>query len=148
MLPDIFYNQNQLAMRKIYSAFICILLFSCTPKIHYVGQAAPSTKKNVDVYISEVSIKRNYELIGQGYLNVWAAHSKPDKIQKLAQETAMKKGADAVIITDYFIANIGQSISSTYKTDSVGKGIITTGNTTISPISSSGFRIFFLKYYD
>ncbi len=102
----------------------------------------------MDVYISEVSIKRNYELIGQGYLNVWAAHSKPDKIQKLAQETAMKKGADAVIITDYFIANIGQSISSTYKIDSVGKGIITTGNTTISPISSSGFRIFFLKYYD
>lgn len=122
------------------------MLFSCTSKIHYVGQASPSTKKKVDVYISEGSIKRNYELIGQGYLNVWAAHSRPDKIQKLAEETARKKGADAVIISDFFIPNTGQSISSTYTTDSVGKGIITTGNTTISPLSSSGFRIFFVKY--
>ncbi len=146
MLPDSIYNQNQSAMRKIYSSFICVLLFSCTPKIHYVGQITPSTKKNVDVYISEGSIKRKYELIGQGYLNVWATHSKPDKIQKLAEETAKKKGADAILITNYFIPNTGQSISSTYITDSVGKGIITTGNTTISPITSSGFRIFFVRY--
>lgn len=146
MPPDIFYNQNQLAMRKIYSPFVCILFFSCASKIHYVGQVSPSTKKIVDVYISEGSIKRNYELIGQGYLNVWAARLKPDKIQKLAEETGMEKGADAIIITDYFIPNTGQSISSTYKTDSVGKAIITTGNTTISPLSSSGFRIFFVKY--
>jgi hypothetical protein len=132
-------------MKKIYLPVISILLFSCAPKIHYVGQVSPSTKK-VDVYISESSIKKNYELIGQGYLNVWAAHSKPDKIQRLAEETAMKKGADAVIITDYYIPNTGQSITSTYLTDTVGKAIITTGNTTISPTSSSGFRIFFVKY--
>lgn len=132
-------------MKKIYLPIICILLFSCAPKIHYVGQASPSTKK-VDVYISESSIKRNYELIGQGYLNVWAAHSKPNKIQRLAEETAMKKGADAVIITDYYIPNTGQSITSTYLTDTVGKAIITTGNTAISPTSSSGFRILFVKY--
>ena len=132
-------------MKKIYFSFFCLLLFSCAPKIHYVGQASATTKK-VDVYISESSIKKNYELVGQGYLNVLAAHSRPDKIQRLAEETAMKKGADAVIISDYLIPNIGQSISSTYKTDSVGKGIITTGNTTISPASSSGFRIFFVKY--
>jgi hypothetical protein len=132
-------------MKKIYSPFFCILLFSCAPKIHYVGQASPATKK-VDVYISESSIKKNYQLIGQGYLNIWAAHSKPDKIQKLAEETAMKKGADAIIITDYYYQTAGQSISSTYLTDSVGKGVITTGNTTISPMSFSGFRIFFVKY--
>jgi hypothetical protein len=145
MLPDFFYNQNQLAMRKIYPFFVCILLFSCTSKIHYVGQASASIKKKVDVYISENSIKRNYDLIGQGYLNVWAAHSKPDKIQKLAEETARKKGADAVIISDFFIPNTGQLISSTYKTDSVSKATITTGNTTISLLSSGGFRVFFVK---
>ena len=132
-------------MRKIYPPFLSILLFSCSAKIHYVGQASGTTKK-VDVYINERSIKRNYDLLGQGYLNIWAAHSKPEKIQKLAEEISMKKGADAVIITNYYIPNTAQSISSTYKTDSMGKGIITTGNTTISPLSSSGFRIFFVKY--
>ncbi len=132
-------------MRKIYPPFLSILLFSCSAKIHYVGQASGTTKK-VDVYINERSIKRNYDLLGQGYLNIWAAHSKPEKIQKLAEEISMKKGADAVIITNYYIPNTAQSISSTYKTDSMGKGIIITGNTTISPLSSSGFRIFFVKY--
>lgn len=132
-------------MKKIYFSFFCLFFFSCASKIHYVGQASAPTKK-VDVYISESSIKKNYELVGQGYLNVLAAHSRPDKIQKLAEETAMKKGADAIIISDYLIPNTGQSISSTYKTDSVGKGIVTTGNTTISPASSTGFRIFFVKY--
>ena len=132
-------------MRKIYPPFLSIFLFSCSAKIHYVGQASGTTKK-VDVYINESSIKRNYDLLGQGYLNVWAAHSKPDKIQKLAEETARKKGADAVIITDYFIANTGQSINNNYRTDSLDKGVITTENTTIHPIYSSGFRIIFVKY--
>lgn len=132
-------------MRKIYIPLLSLLLFSCAAKIHYVGQISISTK-NVDVYINESSIKRNYDLLGQGYLNVWAAHSKPDKIQKLAEETARKKGADAVIITDYFIANTGQSINSTYRTDSLGKGVITTENTTIHPLYSSGFRVIFVKY--
>ena len=132
-------------MRKIYIPLLSLLLFSCAAKIHYVGQISISTK-NVDVYINESSIKRNYDLLGQGYLNVWAAHSKPDKIQKLAEETAMKKGADAVIITDYFSTRTGQSISSTYKSDSLGKGIITTENTTISPLYPGGFRVIFVKY--
>ena len=132
-------------MRKIYPPFLSILLFSCSAKIHYVGQASGTTKK-VDVYINERSIKRKYDLVGQGYLNSWAAHSKPDKIQKLAERTAKKKGADAVIISDFFIANTGQSINSTYKTDSFGKGIIIAENTTISPVYSSGFRVIFVKY--
>jgi hypothetical protein len=132
-------------MKKIYIPFFFLLLFSCSAKIHYVGQVSPTTKK-VDVYISENSITRSYSLIGQGYLNVLAAHSRPDKIQKLAEQTAMKNGADAIIITDYYFQTGGQTISSTYLTDSVGKGVITTGNTTISPTSSSGFRIFFVKY--
>jgi hypothetical protein len=132
-------------MKKIYLPIICFLIFSCTPKIRYVGQASPTTKK-VDVYISESSIKRNYALIGQGYLNVWAAHSKPDKIQRLAEQTAMKKGADAIIISDSYFLNGGQSITSTYLSDSLGKGVITTGNTTITPTLSSGFKIFFVKY--
>ena len=132
-------------MRKIYPPFLSILLFSCSAKIHYVGQASGTTKK-VDVYINERSIKRKYDLVGQGYLNSWAAHSKPDIIQKLAERTAKKKGADAVIISDFFIANTGQSINSTYKTDSLGKGIMIAENTTITPLYSSGFRIYFLKY--
>lgn len=132
-------------MRKIYTSFLSILLFSCSAKIHYVGQASTPTKKT-DVYITESAIKKNYDLVGQGYLNTWAAHSKPEKIQTLAEETAKKKGADAVIITDYFIANTGQSINSTYKTDSLGKGLVTTKNTIISPLYSSGFRVIFVKY--
>ena len=132
-------------MKKIYSPFLFILLYSCSGKISYVGQAAAPTTR-VDVYINEASIRRNYEFVGQGYLNIWAAHLKPDKIQKLVEQTAKKKGANAVIISDYYIPNTGQTINTTYKTDSVGKGTVTTGNTTVTPTSSSGFRVFFIKY--
>jgi hypothetical protein len=132
-------------MNKIYLPVICIIFFSCTPKIHYVGQVSPATKK-VDVYVTENAINKNYTLVGQGYLNVFAAHSKPDKIQRLAEETAMRKGADAIIISDSYFQNGGQSITSTYLSDSLGKGVITTGNTTITPTLSNGFKIFFVKY--
>jgi hypothetical protein len=140
-----FFKPNSSVMKKIYLPFIGIIFFSCTPKIHYVGQASPATKK-VDVYVTENAIKKNYTLVGQGYLNVLAVHSRPDKIQRLAEQTAMKKGADGIIISDSYFLNGGQSITSTYLSDSLGKGVITTGNTTITPTSSIGFKIFFVKY--
>lgn len=133
-------------MKKIYLLFYSIALFSCSSKIRYIGQKFPETK-NVDVFISENSIHKNYELVGQGYPNIFGMYSRPDKLQHLAEKLARKKGVDAVIISRYYLPNTGQSINSVYRTDSLGKTAITTGNTTISPLSSSGYTILFAKYY-
>lgn len=134
-------------MKKIYFFIFVILLTSCSAKIQYVGQAASPTKQ-IDVYISENVIRKKYTFIGQGYLNYWAQHTRKDKIQRIAENTARKKGADAIIISDYLIPVTGQTISSTYITDSIGKASITTGNTTISPAFYSGIKILFIKYYE
>lgn len=118
---------------------------SCAAKIHYVGQKnAPGSR--VDVFVSEAAIKRNFVIAGQGYLNYKAQFMRPDRLQALAEKKALENGADGIIITDYFIPNSGQSINSVYRTDTVERGIISTGTTTITPVSTSGYRIYFIKY--
>lgn len=139
------HNSKSSVMKKNYLLIFCLVLISCTAKLRYVGQESPPTKQ-VDVYINENAITKKYTLVGQGYLNYWAQHTRKDKIQRIAENTARRKGADAIIISDYLIPVTGQTISSTYITDSIGKAAITTGNTTISPAFFSGIKIFFIKY--
>jgi hypothetical protein len=132
-------------MRNIYPLFIYIFFSSCAAKIHYVGQRnAPSL--HTDVYVTETAIQKKFVITGQGYLNLWAARLRPDKIQALAEKRALENGADAVLITDYYIPNNGQAINTVYRTDTVERGIISTGNTTITPLSSSGYKVYFIKY--
>ena len=57
-------------------------------------------------------------------------------------------GADAVIITDYYIANTGGAvITSTNKSDRIGKSKVSVGTTSITPTSTKGYNILYLKYF-
>jgi hypothetical protein len=132
-------------MLKILPIALSCLFASCAAKIHYVGQKNSPSKK-VDVFVSEASIQKKYIIAGQGYLNLWAARLRPDKIQALAEKKATENGANAILITDYYIPNTGQSINTVFRTDTVERGIISTGNTTITPQSTTGYRIYFIKY--
>ena len=136
---------KQQLMYKIYFSLIAILFLSCSTKIRYIGKSLPSTK-NIEVFVTEQSIKHPYEYIGQGYIGRFGPHI-PDKIQQRAEKLGREKGADAVLITDYYIPNTGgYNALSTYRTDSVARGTITTGNTVVTPSTERGYRILFLKY--
>jgi hypothetical protein len=133
-------------MYKIYIPLFVILLFSCSIKIRYIGKSLPPTK-SIDVFISEKSIKRPFEYIGKGYIGGFGFIKNQNTIQRKAEHLAREKGADAVLIIDYYIPNTGgTNITSVFRTDSIGRGAVTTGNTSISPTTSSGYNILFLKY--
>ena len=129
-------------MNKIYIPVLLIILTSCTTNIRYIGQTLPETN-NVDVYISEQSVKRPFEYMGKGYPGYF---KNPVKIQQKSEKIARKKGADAVLILDYYLPQAGTQISSVYKTDSVGRSSVTTSSTAIQPINYKEFYIYFLKY--
>jgi hypothetical protein len=132
-------------MRRILQSALPLFFISCTAKIHYVGQRSTPTKR-VDVFVTEAAIQKKFAIAGQGYLNLKAAHMRPDKIQALAEKKAAENGADAILITDYYIPNTGQAINTLYRTDTIERGVISTGSTTITPLSTSGYRIYFIKY--
>ncbi len=132
-------------MNKIYFLLLIILLSSCTTTINYLGNSYTPTR-NPDLYVTEKSIDRPYKIVGKGYPRFRLFGHSPEKIQRKALEKAKKKGADAVLIQDYYIPNTGTNINSFYRSDSLGKGLITVGNSTVSSMGSSGFTIFFLKY--
>ena len=132
-------------MNKIYFSFSIILISSCTTTINYLGNSYTPTK-DPDLYVTEKSIDRPYKIVGKGYPRFRFFGHSPEKIQHKALEKAKKKGADAVIIQDYYIPNTGASINSFYRSDSLGKGLITVGNSTVTNTGSSGFIIFFIKY--
>ncbi|HEX7904250.1 MAG TPA: hypothetical protein VF487_10245 [Chitinophagaceae bacterium] len=133
-------------MFKIYIPLFIIFLTSCTAKIRYIGKSFSPTK-SIEVYVTEQSIKRPFEYIGRGYVGGIGGQNNPNKIQQKAEKLGREKGADAVLITDYYILNTeGVHITSTYRTDSIAPRAVTTGNTFVSPTSGSGYNILFLKY--
>lgn len=146
-------------MNKIYFSFLIILFFSCTtqskisyPRISYLGNSYAPTKE-ADVYVDEKSIERPYKVIGKGYPDWgWGGSSfsfhSVEMLQQRVVETAKTRGADAVLIQDYYIINNNAGINSFFRTDSIGKGAITVGNSTVSSTNSTGFVILFLKYKD
>lgn len=133
-------------MYKIYILIFSVLIISCSPKIHYIGKSLPPTNY-IEVFVSEQSIKVPFEYIGKGYIGGYGFYMNQDKIQKKAEQLGREKGADAVLIIDYYIPNTGgTNITSVFRTDSLGRGIVTTENTSIRPTTSSGYNILFLKY--
>ena len=125
---------------------ISISVVSCSPQIRYIGKSLDPTQQ-IEVFVSEQSIKRPFEYIGKGYLGGFTYNVNPSRIQKKAEEMGREKGADAVLIMDYYNPNTGgTNIVSAYRTDSMGKGVVTTGHTTVSPTASSGYHILYLKY--
>ena len=133
-------------MKKIYFiTLITLLFFSCSTVIKYVGSVNAPTS-HVDVFVNEGAIKKNYDIIGKGYVHGIITNNRAEKIQRKAVEKAMQNGADAVLIQDYYVPNTGTSINTVLRSDSIAKGMVTVGNTSIQSTGSSGFNIQFLKY--
>lgn len=124
---------------------LIIILSSCS-SISYIGQSYAATDK-IDVFISEQAIKRPFQYIGKGYLSNPTSLTSHEKIQQMAEALGKKKGADAVLITDYLAPNTGErTITTVNKTDSTFHGTIHTGTTVVSPSVQSGFHILYIKY--
>ena len=134
-------------MNKIYFSFFIMLFSSCVTTINYLGNNYTPTK-DPDLYVSEKSIERPYKIVGKGYPHLRLFGHSPEKIQQKVLEKAKRIGADAVLVQDYYMPDRGANINSFYRTDSLGKGLITIGNSTITNTRSSEFIIFFLKYTD
>ncbi len=136
-------------MKKIYFVYFIILLFaSCATRINYLGNSYAPTS-NVDIFVTEDAIKKNYDVVGKGYVKhayYTSFSGKAEKIQRLVVEKAKKKGVDAVLIKEYYVPNTGTSISSVSRSDSLFKGLVTIGNTHIQSTGSGGVTIQFLKY--
>ncbi len=129
-------------MIRISTGWLLVLLFSsCAPQINYLGNTFEPTK-NVDVYVDESAIARDYTVVGKGYVRTFA-YSVPESIQRKAIAKARQKGADAVLFKDYFVP-VTQPVTRTKK-DS-------TRNLTVSintpPVQSAEPEVvvLFLKY--
>lgn len=133
-------------MKKCYFLLFIPLLFACNfgTKISYIGNTFQPTQ-HVDVYVDESAVTNNYTVIGKGYIRR-SYFSNVEEIQKKSVEKAKEKGADAVLIKDYYIPNTSAAINTTMHTDSVGKGTVSVGQTTVQQTGSSGFNVLFLKY--
>jgi hypothetical protein len=126
-------------MRKLYVILLSILFSSCVTQINYLGSDFPPTE-NVDVFVTQASVKKPFDVIGKGYLRDGSPKATVEIIQKLAVEKAKTKGADAVIIEDrYLVDDSGTLIT---RTDST-RGVHTSY---ANPSIASGFNILFLRY--
>lgn len=59
---------------------------------------------------------------------------------------AMRVGANGILFQDYYIPNTGTSINTVMRSDSIAKGLVTIGNSTVQSTGTGVFNIFFLKY--
>ncbi len=133
-------------MNKIYTLVLAILLCSCSVKVSYIGQNFKPTNQ-VEVFIHENAVKLPFDYIGKGYLRNYTHDVNPEKIMALAQKKGMQVGADAVIISDYYIRDTGgTNISTFHKTDSIGRSLVTLSSTLINPVSAKGYNILYIKY--
>jgi hypothetical protein len=132
--------------KNLLFVFSILNFISCSTSINYLGSSSAPTSQ-VDVYVNEAAIKKAYDIVGKGYVNYGIVNNKTvEKIQNKAIDKAKQKGADAVLIKDYFIPNTGTSINTTTRRDSIAKGVITERNTAVQSTGSSGYTILFLKY--
>jgi len=135
-------------MYKIYPLFLVVLFSSCLPKISYMGNSYAPTKEP-DFFVDETSIERPYKIVGKGYPERFGSLFL-ETMQKKALEKAKTKGADAVLIQDYFTYSGVGNIHSVYHSDSSGKGLLRTGSSAVTTdnLGSPQFIILFLKYTD
>ena len=120
-------------MNKIYFSFLLILFSSCFPHINYMGNSFPPTK-DPDFYVDEKSIDKPYKVIGKGYPDGVGSQALKT-LQKKAIEKAKKKGADAVLVLDYFAETAMASRSTAHQRNAV-----------IGFDVDNQFVILFLKY--
>jgi hypothetical protein len=135
-------------MYKIYPLVLIISFSSCLAKINYLGNSYAPTSEP-DFFVDERNIERPYKIVGKGYPEGYGSLLL-EKLQRKAIQIAKDKGADAVLIQDYYVLQTLATVNSTYHSDSLGRGVITTGN----PVFANGdyentrFLILFLKYTD
>lgn len=128
------------------SLLLISVVFSSCYNIGYIGQSYAATDK-IDVYITEQSIRKPFQYIGKGYLSLGSGLITPEKIQQMAESLGKKKGADAVLITDYLTPNTnGTNITTVSKSDSSFSGTVHTSSTTVSPSVESNYNILYIKY--
>lgn len=130
-------------MTKFYLLFASVSLFSaCSPTLNYLGNSFQPTQ-NVDVYVDESSISKDYSIMGKGYVFHYG-HTIPESLQKKAITKAKQKGADAVLFKDVFLPVTTSPTRS--KKDSSG-GITVAINPSLPASSASAeMVVFFLKY--
>jgi hypothetical protein len=132
-------------MKKIYlSVGSVLLLLSCATRVDYIGSTyAPSDQ--VDVYVARDAIKKQYEVMGKGYVRMGTAFSSFEKIQKKAVAKARQKGADAVLVEDYFVLSTDSDMATTFAKDS-SRALVGMSHTQAHPSIGSGFQILFIRY--
>ncbi|MCX8020732.1 MAG: hypothetical protein N2747_09590 [Chitinophagaceae bacterium] len=124
---------------------ICFLFLSCKAQIEYLGAARPSHHRPVDVYVTDQAIKKQYTIIGKGYLRNWNQIHGIEKIQKLAEKKAAQKGADGVILWEQNMS--GDPLLTQperWSTEEVGAAPNWSTHQAIFRVVS--FHIYFIKY--
>jgi hypothetical protein len=125
-------------MNKIYFVPLMIFFSSCLPHINYLGTSFPPGREP-DLFVDEKSIDKPYKIIGKGYPNGVGTLTLKT-LQRKAIEKAKKKGADAVLIQDYFVP---VTVANSHTTHNTGNG-----NSLLSGVYNveTRFIILFLKY--
>lgn len=129
-------------MVKIYFlVFSAILLASCGPSISYIGNSYSPTS-NVDVYVDETAIPKDYTVVGKGYVHYYRS-AVPESLQSRAVAKARQKGADAILVKDYFVPVTQSSgLTTTVRKDSAARSVLA-----LAPqVSTSEVVVLFLKY--
>jgi hypothetical protein len=132
-------------MKLLYTALFLFSVSSCATRLHYIGNSFPASQ-SVDLYVDPSAIAKPYIIVGKGYIKEGIGSPNYIKrIQPLAINKAKQKGADAVLIQDYY-APATADLHTVLRTDSVGRGTVTVGNTTVQPAGIQNFTVLFLKY--
>jgi hypothetical protein len=131
-------------MKLLYTALL-FFASSCATRLHYIGNSFTPSRQ-VDVFVDPSSIAKPYTIVGKGYIKEGVGSPNYIKrIQPLAINKAKQKGADAVLIQDYYTPGAAD-LHTLLRTDSVGRGTVTVGNTTVQQASFQNFTVLFLKY--
>jgi len=133
-------------MKKLYFVVLpAMLLTACATRVDYVGNSYAPTQK-VDVFVTQQAVAQPFDVIGKGYAHLPTAFSNVEKMQKKAIEKAKRKGADAVIIEDYFVLATDNSVTTSMVSDSSSRLRIGVGSSSEHPSVTSGFQILFIRY--
>jgi len=99
-------------MKNIGLLFFILLLCSCSPRMHYLGDSYAPTQ-NVDVFYDELDIKKEYRVIGQlSADNQNNPTINLDKIRDDMIKTAGEKGADGILFLFHDAYNENKTVQS------------------------------------
>lgn len=128
-------------MRQLYFPLFAIFFAACGTQVNYLGSAYPETTE-VDVFVSQAAVKKPYDLIGKGYVEKRVGlPASVETIQKKAVNKGKLKGADAVVIEDYFLVDKTSGIITR-----IDSSDILMQPVSARPAVGTGFTILFLKY--